>query len=273
MTQPTEGKTKIIEPGDKPGEVIIRSKDDITAGDGLKREQMEGKAVLSTTTTCNVFELLARHGIPTHYRGQRFSTSFVARQCVMLPLELIARRRATGSYRKRYPHSREGMRFEDPLIEFFEKDDKLSPPEAGDDTMNDPFLMFDFTGGRLLRYKPKQPISAGLIDTRMLSDTPFSFMTPTVHAGLADLTRQVFEVLEKAWAKLGGELIDFKIEVGRDISTGFLIVADVIDNDSWRLRFHGDEVSKESFRDGSKPMATIKMDYARVAELSGRLLD
>src|SRR4051794_34753236 len=61
-----EGKTKvIIEAAD--GTVLIRSKDDITAGDGAKRDVIDGKGASSTTTTCNIFRLLEGHGVPTHF--------------------------------------------------------------------------------------------------------------------------------------------------------------------------------------------------------------
>src|SRR5579884_1815800 len=103
MTQVKEGKTKIIIDAGK-GEVIIQSKDDITAGDGAKHDLLEGKAAASTQTTCNVFELLEASGIKTHFVGRETDSSFRARNVRMIPLELVVRRYATGSYLKRNPH-------------------------------------------------------------------------------------------------------------------------------------------------------------------------
>ena len=56
-----EGKTKIVWEG---GEVLIESKDDITAGDGAKHDVIPGKGRLATATTCNVFRLLKACGLP-----------------------------------------------------------------------------------------------------------------------------------------------------------------------------------------------------------------
>ena len=61
-----EGKTKTVEDAGN-GEVFLRSKDDITAGDGAKHDVLDGKAAASTRTSANVFRLLERNGIPTHF--------------------------------------------------------------------------------------------------------------------------------------------------------------------------------------------------------------
>src|SRR4051794_32221639 len=66
LMQAIEGKTKVVEDAGN-GEVLIRSKDDITAGDGAKHDVLEGKAAASTRTTCNIFGLLERNGVPTHF--------------------------------------------------------------------------------------------------------------------------------------------------------------------------------------------------------------
>ncbi len=82
-------------------------------------------------------------------------------------------------------------------------------------------------------------------------------------------TRQVFEILEKAWGKQRVVLVDLKIEFGKD-AQGNIIVADVIDNDSWRIWPDGDKskmLDKQRYRDG-KDLASIRDDYERVAEMT-----
>jgi phosphoribosylaminoimidazole-succinocarboxamide synthase len=264
-----QGKTKIIEDiGD--GEVLVRSKDDITAGDGLKHDILEGKAAASTRTTCNVFELLERHGVPTHFIVGVDERTFKAVHVDMIPLELVARRFATGSYRKRHPEVAEDAVFDDLCFEIFEKDDTLSPPEAGDDTMNDPFVEFDFDAGVMRRWKPKRPRDVGFIDERPIAETPFANVTPELVEELRELTLRVFSILEDAWDRLDGVLIDFKIECGFDRTTGALLVADVIDSDSWRLRFGEVGKDKQAYREGTKSLPEIKKDYEEVAELTDR---
>jgi phosphoribosylaminoimidazole carboxylase/phosphoribosylaminoimidazole-succinocarboxamide synthase len=88
----------------------------------------------------------------------------------------------------------------------------------------------------------------------------------TMLSKIEEITRKTFLVLEGAWAQLGLRLIDFKIEFGIT-SDGNLVVADVIDNDSWRLRdTHWQELSKQLFRD-NLDMKFIEEKYAVVSNL------
>jgi phosphoribosylaminoimidazole-succinocarboxamide synthase len=264
-----EGKTKIIWEG---GEVLIESKDDITAGDVAKHDLLEGKAVTATATTCNVFELLEAAGVKTHYRGRVDERTFRARRMRMIPLELVARRIATGSYLKRRPDVTEGTIFKQPVIEFFEKDD----------AHHDPLLIFDLPSRRVLRYVASKPLDEGFFNEQSLDETPFADMTGTQMMELMQVTEQVFMVLEDAWAKLEVALVDLKIECGMDALTGELMVADVVDNDSWRIWPGGDKAQmkdKQVYRDlagvgdaaaKAKELGKIKQNYAWVADATGK---
>jgi phosphoribosylaminoimidazole carboxylase / phosphoribosylaminoimidazole-succinocarboxamide synthase len=58
-----EGKTKVIcTIKNQPGLVLIRSKDRITAGDGARAHDLEGKAKISTATNGGIYDLLNRAG-------------------------------------------------------------------------------------------------------------------------------------------------------------------------------------------------------------------
>ena len=58
-----EGKTKqIFEIADQPGLVLVQSKDQITAGNAVRKDQMEGKAAIANKTTSCVFKLLQESG-------------------------------------------------------------------------------------------------------------------------------------------------------------------------------------------------------------------
>lgn len=58
-----EGKTKqIFELADEPGHVLVQSKDQITAGNAARKDQMEGKAAIANRTTSCVFKLLQEAG-------------------------------------------------------------------------------------------------------------------------------------------------------------------------------------------------------------------
>lgn len=61
--QLNEGKTKqIFELLDQPGLVLVQSKDQITAGNAVRNDQMEGKAAIANRTTSCVFKLLQESG-------------------------------------------------------------------------------------------------------------------------------------------------------------------------------------------------------------------
>lgn len=271
FTQLIEGKTKrILQDPDDPYLVHIRSKDDITAGDGAKHDVLEDKAVLATTTTVNCFELLNRKGIPTHYLHQLDPKTFLARKVEMIPLELVCRRLATGSYLKRNPTAVEGQVFDPLVFEFFYKDDDR----------NDPLVKVLPTaqgGVRLYLHKASAPV---VTDTLLeVVESPWSQdQLQTLEAQV----RTVFEILEAAWAEQGITLVDLKIECGFDAETGKIIVADVVDNDSWRIWPGGDKskmLDKQVYRDlqgvddpaaKAKELGAIKRNYADVAERTSK---
>jgi phosphoribosylaminoimidazole-succinocarboxamide synthase len=239
-----EGKTKqIYAHPDDPHLVYIASKDQITAGDGARRNEITGKSRLSTITTANVFRLLNQAGIATHFVKMINDTTLLVQRCTMLPIEHVQRRIATGSYLKRHPEVSEGTRFDPVLIETFLKDDARHDPQIW----------------------PQEIIQLGIASQQEL-------------AWMASEGQRVFAVLEQAWAKLEITLVDLKIEFGRN-AQGQLLVADVIDNDSWRLWPGGEKtrmLDKQVYRNlqsvTSVDLQDIADRYALVAELTEKLL-
>src|SRR5579859_3457395 len=102
-------------------------KDAITAGDGAKRDVIEGKGVLSCRTTSAVFSYLESHGLKTHYLETLDERTMLVRRADMIPIEWVARRLATGSYVRR-TGAAEGTRFDPVLLEMFLKDDANHDP-------------------------------------------------------------------------------------------------------------------------------------------------
>jgi phosphoribosylaminoimidazole-succinocarboxamide synthase len=265
-----EGKTKVVEDAGN-GEVLVRSKDDITAGDGARHDVLDGKAAASTRTAGNLFRLLERHDIPTHFVDRVDDVTFRARDVEMIPLELVARRYATGSFRDRFPDLADGALLDDLVFEIFEKDD----------AHHDPLLEFDFQAGVLRRYVPNDraaaaigpDVTAGdLIGEEPLNESRYAEISPELIARLRSLTASTFEVLEAAWKQQGGVYLDFKIECGFDRETGDLLVADVIDSDSGRLRFGEVDMSKQSYRDGTATLPEIRKKFDEVAALTDRFV-
>ncbi len=237
-----EGKTKrIFAYPDDSSLVYIVSKDQITAGDGARRNELGGKSRWSTLTTANVFRLLSRAGIATHFVRQINETTLLVKHCSMLPIEHVQRRIATGSYLKRHPEVAEGTRFDPVLIETFLKDDARHDPQI----------------------EREDVLRLNLANEQEIAE-------------MEREGRRVFSALEDAWAKLDITLVDLKIEFGRD-EQGQLLVADVIDNDSWRLWPGGDKtrmLDKQVYRNlqqvTSSSLQEIADRYALVAELTGK---
>ena len=250
----SEGKTKIIwELGE--GTVEIESKPDITAGDGARRDIIRGKEVLANNTTCNVFELLSRKRIRTHFLKRRSKNSFSAIRYEMIPLEVVIRSIATGSYLKRNPDVSDGTVFGTLVVEFFYKDDIL----------HDPYIVIE--EGKWNLYNPKEPVSERSYITSidsLCSTQEVEYIRKTAE--------KVFLVLEKAFKKLGIVLWDLKIEFGKTLY-GEIVVADVIDNDSWRIKtIEGEQLDKQLYRDG-KDLKTVKNKYEIVSELTDKFRD
>jgi phosphoribosylaminoimidazole-succinocarboxamide synthase len=160
----------------------------------------------------------------------------------MLPVEQVMRRIATGSYLKRHPEVSEGTRFEPVLVETFLKDDARHDPQIWE---------------------------ADIVNMELA--------TPPEIAWMAEQGRRVFETLERAWASADVALVDLKIEFGRD-PQGRLMVADVIDNDSWRIWPGGDKnrmLDKQVYRNLQNvtpaDLQQVADRYALVADLTGKL--
>uniref|UniRef100_A0A674P720 PurE domain-containing protein n=1 Tax=Takifugu rubripes TaxID=31033 RepID=A0A674P720_TAKRU len=240
-----EGKTKqIFELLDQPGLVLVQSKDQITAGNAARKDQMEGKAAIANKTTSCVFKLLQESGIKTAFVKQHSDTAFIAAQCEMIPIEWVCRRVATGSFLKRNPGVKEGYRFTPLKMEMFFKDDANNDPQWSEE---------------------------------QVLETKFSLAGLTIGQCEVDImnrsTVAIFEILEKAWATQNCTLVDMKIEFGVNVKTQEVVLADVIDNDSWRLWPSGDrsqQKDKQVYRDlkevTPEAMQMVKRNFEWVSE-------
>ena len=285
-----EGKTKRlyrVEGEDYERLVVVESKDDITKNDDPSQTKlMVSKAKFSTATTSIVFELLRKAGIPVAYERRISDTEFLAVNCKMIMLEVVVRRYAVGSYLKRYPNleKKEGKvphRFHRLVFELFLKTtggkivmkDGKEWGETGVDLktkrpIDDPIIANPYDDAWVLRHPKIPEWEEDSYIYRQVLKNGFLQRSVTVEK-IEEIARRVFLVLEGAWAQLGFRLVDFKIELGID-KDGNLLVADVIDNDSWRLRTDDwKEISKQLFRDNFN-MDEIADKYATVADLVTR---
>jgi phosphoribosylaminoimidazole carboxylase/phosphoribosylaminoimidazole-succinocarboxamide synthase len=283
----TEGKTKkIFGVVGNFGLVIVEHKNTITALDDPRRtKEFETKARYSTATTCRVFELLRNAEIPVAFQEQISPTEFLALNCKMIKLEVVARRFAVGSYLKRNPQLKQPdgqppYRFHRLVAEFFLKTTggkflhstkgeiliEGLDPQKGEE---DPLIINPFEEKWQLFHSKKPAWD----DTANLKRTVKDWQVidkEDAHKKMEQMEsilRKVFLVLEGAWNTLGLHLIDLKIEFGIDPNSGEVVVADVIDNDSWRLKDQNwQELSKEAFRQGEE-LAEVEKKYGTVAKL------
>ncbi len=244
----TRGKTKILyEAEGKPDLVVVQQMDAITAGDGARRNEIEGKGRIAAKTTARVFRLLNLCGVPTHYISggeDDDNNEMLVRRAQMIPLEVVIRGVAAGSFVKRRPSVARGSILVPRIVEFFLKDD----------ANHDPLI------------EPEAIVAQGLA-------------TPQELGVMSELARIVFEILAHAWRLRDTLLVDLKIEFGRIAAgegAGQLVVADVIDNDAWRIWPQGREdlmLDKQRYRNlpvvTAADLAEIRANYERVAEIAG----
>ena len=265
----TEGKTKKIHLVKGRSDLAaVVAKDDITAGDGAKHDIIPDKGRLATATTCNVFRLLKACGLPVAFVEQDSAISFTAPKCEMLPYEVVVRREAHGSYLKRNPHLAKGQLFPQAIVEFYlktkDKNWKGKPLVA-----DDPFMQFADDAKEFKLYNPAKPLPGQepflvLPAAEVLSRKDEAKNFPEMRR----IARHAFLVLEKAWQLEGGTLVDLKVEFGYD-TKGNLLLADVIDNDSWRVLEGGAYIDKQVYRDGGA-LSDVAAKYRQVAEITSR---
>lgn len=262
-----EGKTKILYRYEAdPNRVFVEAKDDITAGDGAKHDVLPGKAEWATETTCNVFKFLKWQGVPTAFLGRASPIAFNALWCDMLPYEVVVRREAHGSFLKRHPGAQQGSVFYAPMVEWYLKTSGRTW-EGYTLPVDDP-LLHVYRGGGVGLYHPSEPITL-----------PFLTLEPDVCTTLLPglelqwemegIAKQTFSLLERAWHLRRARLVDMKIEFGID-HRGVLRVADVIDNDSWRIIMNGAYADKQVYRDGGV-LDIVSERYQLVANESKHL--
>lgn len=242
------GKTKVLyEAAGQPDMLVVKQTDSISAGDGARRNEIAGKGRLAAQTTARVFRLLNLCGLPTHYLNggeDDDDNEMLVRRCNMIPLEVVVRGVAAGSLVKRNPGVQRGALLVPRMVEFFLKDD----------ARHDPLVT------------PEEIIGQNLANAAEIS-------------AMSEIARLTFEILAHAWRKRDVLLVDLKIEFGRlagGENKGQLVIADVIDNDSWRIWPQGREdrmLDKQMYRNletvDEAALARVKSAYEEVADLVG----
>ncbi len=197
LEQLYEGKAKKVFKTDDPDVLIVDYKDDATAFNGEKKGTIVGKGVINNRMTNHVFKLLEKEGVPTHFIKELSERETAVKRVEIVPLEVIIRNVAAGSFSKRLGVP-EGTPFQEPTIEFSYKNDEL-----GDPLINSYFAV------------------ALSLATWEEIDT------------IKGYAFKVNDVLKTYFLNADMKLIDFKIEFGRYHDQ--IILADEISPDTCRL--------------------------------------
>ena len=231
-TQLYEGKAKKVYLTDDPDVLIVDYKDDATAFNGEKKGTIVGKGAINNRMSNYLFKQLEKEGIPTHLIEELSDRETAVKKVSIVPLEVIVRNVAAGSFSKRLGVP-EGTEFTEPTIEFSYKNDDL-----GDPLINEYFA----SALNLASWDEIETIKK------------YAF--------------KINEVLKEFFLAAELRLIDFKIEFGR--YHGTIILADEISPDTCRLwDVHTNEkLDKDRFR---RDLGNVEEAYQEVMKRIGLL--
>ena len=225
-----EGKAKKVFLTEDPDALIVSYKDDATAFNGLKKGTIAGKGAINNRMSNYLFRVIEREGVPTHYVQEISDRETVVRKVEIVPLEVIIRNVAAGSFSKRLGVS-EGTELVEPTIEFSYKNDELE----------DPLINSYFA--KALKLATQDELET-----------------------IKKYAFKVNDILRVEFLKAGLRLIDFKIEFGR--FHGKIILADEISPDTCRLwdAKTGEKLDKDRFR---RDLGNVEEAYIEVAKRLG----
>lgn len=225
-----EGKAKKVFVTDDPDLCVVSYKDDATAFNGKKKGTIVGKGVVNNRMSNFMFKMLEENGIHTHYVEELNDRDTVVKKVEIVPLEVIVRNRAAGSFSKKYGVP-EGSDLASPILEFDYKSDPLDDP-----LVNNYHIL-----------------ALGLA-TQEEIDT------------IASMALKIDQLMIDFFKKCNVELVDFKLEFGR--FHGEIVLADEISPDTcrfWDLDTH-EKLDKDRFR---RDMGGVEEAYAEMMKRIG----
>lgn len=222
-----EGKAKQVYASDKENLIIIHFKDDATAGNGAKKGTIVNKGAINNKITAKIFKMLGENGIKTHLVEVLNDRDQLCQKVKIFPLEVTIRNIIAGTMSKRLGIE-EGTVPPETIFEIGYKNDDLGDP-----------LINDYHAYALGIKKEELEI-------------------------IYSMTKKINKLLIKMFDEIGINLIDFKIEFGRNCE-GEIILADEITPDTCRLwdKKTGVKLDKDRFR---RDMGNVEEAYIEVAE-------
>jgi phosphoribosylaminoimidazole-succinocarboxamide synthase len=222
-----EGKAKKIWSTEDANLVISEFKDDLTAFNGEKKSSEAGKGALNNKISTELFKLLSDNGIPTHFVQMLDDNHMLHRKADVILIEVIVRNIATGSL-SRNLGIEDGKVLPFTLVEFDYKNDELGDPKLND----------------------QHALILGLVEYQDELDK------------IRRMARQINDILKPYFDTKGLNLVDFKLEFGKD-ADGNIILIDEISPDNCRFwdAATGEKMDKDRFRQG---LGGLKVAYEEV---------
>jgi len=222
-----EGKAKRLFLTDDENLVISEFKDDLTAFNGEKKSSEAGKGALNNKISTELFKLLDSKGIQTHFVKMLDDNNMLHKKADVILIEVIVRNVATGSL-TRTLGIEDGKVLPFTLVEFDYKNDDLGDPKLND----------------------QHALILGLVKHQDELDK------------LRRVAREINDILQPYFAEKGLNLVDFKLEFGKD-KAGNIILIDEISPDNcrfWDIE-SGEKMDKDRFRQG---LGGLKVAYQEV---------
>lgn len=222
-----EGKAKRLFTTDDADLLISEFKDDLTAFNGEKKSSEAGKGALNNKISTELFKLLAQNGIQSHFVKMLDDNHMLHKRTNVILIEVIVRNIATGSLSKNLG-IKDATVLPFTLVEFDYKNDALGDPKLND----------------------QHALILGLVKYQDELDK------------LRRMAREINDILKPYFATKGLNLVDFKLEFGKD-SSGNIILIDEISPDNCRFwdMLSGEKMDKDRFRQG---LGGLKMAYEEV---------
>jgi phosphoribosylaminoimidazole-succinocarboxamide synthase len=222
-----EGKAKKVFQTDNQNYYIVSYKDDATAFNGEKKGSIDDKGIVNNIMSNILFKEIEKKGIPTHFVKELNKRDTLVKALKIIPLEVIIRNIAAGSFSKRYG-VKEGTPLLKATLEFSYKDDNL-----GDPLINDDHIL------------------------------ALGFATEEEIKKIKDYSFRVNEILKKYFFSKGMKLIDFKLEFGKTFNGEKIVLADEISPDTiriWDIKT-GKKMDKDRFR---QDLGNVEETYQEV---------
>ncbi|AAQ00464.1 MULTISPECIES: phosphoribosylaminoimidazolesuccinocarboxamide synthase [Prochlorococcus] len=193
-----EGKAKRVYYTDNSDEFLVHFKNDATAFNAKKHAQLEGKGSLNCEISTEIFKLLERNGIATHFLNLEDDCWMLVQRVDVIPIEIVIRNIASGSLCKQTPIA-PGTELSRPLMDLYLKDDVLEDPLLTEERID------------LL-----------------------NLLSSSQRKEIQRLSLRVNDCLKEFMKGLDLLLVDFKLEMGFN-GSGQLLIADEISPDSCRI--------------------------------------